>query len=293
MTELRKLQNRMAFGEAEEETGAYDETRGMGMIGSTSGKVRASAGEARSKGALRAPFGLSVAHVCPGELTFTIITSCTAKLSKSSKGRLASIKTAGSGTATSGLASSLAFTPVQGMFAGPPVSLFTFAHTTRTLRRTGVDRPEQVAQQGGRGQCQVVRRWCVHSCAQGEGDWQAQCFVIKVVNAVPLYPSETRECCEKVGPPPASLLESNSPPCLPSSSSSSRSRTKGARGGTSVALLRLSLFATLAYTPPRSPTPFCTASTSTLPRRFAGSNATRPRFASTESQVGFPTQLLL
>mgnify|MGYP001587871891 CR=1 FL=1 len=26
MTELRKLQNRMVFGQAEEETGAYDET---------------------------------------------------------------------------------------------------------------------------------------------------------------------------------------------------------------------------------------------------------------------------
>lgn len=53
MTELRKLQNRMAFGEAEEETGAYDETRGLGMIGSAanSGRVRANAGEARSKGA--------------------------------------------------------------------------------------------------------------------------------------------------------------------------------------------------------------------------------------------------
>lgn len=50
MTELRKLQNRMVFGEAEEETGAYDETRGLGMIGSASGKVRANAGEARSKG---------------------------------------------------------------------------------------------------------------------------------------------------------------------------------------------------------------------------------------------------
>lgn len=49
-TELRKLQNRMAFGEAEEEVGAFDETKGMGMIGSTSGKIRASAGEAKSRG---------------------------------------------------------------------------------------------------------------------------------------------------------------------------------------------------------------------------------------------------
>jgi U4/U6 small nuclear ribonucleoprotein PRP31 len=49
-TELRKLQNRMAFGEAEEEVGAFDETKGLGMIGSSSGKIRASAGEAKSKG---------------------------------------------------------------------------------------------------------------------------------------------------------------------------------------------------------------------------------------------------
>ncbi|GAA5952409.1 hypothetical protein JCM3765_001964 [Sporobolomyces pararoseus] len=93
MTELRKQQNRLKFGEAEEEVGAFDETRGMGMIGSSSGHVRANTGEARSK----------------------------AKLSKSAKGRLASIKT--SGTATSGLATSLAFTPVQGLELVDPSKL--------------------------------------------------------------------------------------------------------------------------------------------------------------------------
>lgn len=50
MTDLRKQQNRMVFGQAEAEVGAYDETVGMGMIGSSSGKVRANVGEARSKG---------------------------------------------------------------------------------------------------------------------------------------------------------------------------------------------------------------------------------------------------
>lgn len=40
----------MAFGEAEEEVGAFDETKGLGMIGVASGKVRAGMGEARSKG---------------------------------------------------------------------------------------------------------------------------------------------------------------------------------------------------------------------------------------------------
>lgn len=40
----------MAFGEAEEEVGAFDQTKGMGMIGLASGKVRAGAGEAKSRG---------------------------------------------------------------------------------------------------------------------------------------------------------------------------------------------------------------------------------------------------
>ncbi|KAI0650136.1 Nop domain-containing protein [Trametes meyenii] len=84
-TELRKLQNRMAFGEAEEEVGAFDQTKGLGMIGT--GKVRAGVGEAKSR----------------------------AKLSKANKLRVAALtKAAQSGTATSGTATSLTVTPVQG-----------------------------------------------------------------------------------------------------------------------------------------------------------------------------------
>lgn len=49
-TELRKLQNRMVFGEAEEEVGAFDQTKGLGMIGVSTGKVRAGLGEAKSRG---------------------------------------------------------------------------------------------------------------------------------------------------------------------------------------------------------------------------------------------------
>lgn len=40
----------MAFGEAEEEVGAFDQTKGMGMIGVGTGKVRAGLGEAKSRG---------------------------------------------------------------------------------------------------------------------------------------------------------------------------------------------------------------------------------------------------
>lgn len=49
-TELRKLQNRMAFGEAEEEVGAFDQTKGLGMIGIGAGKVRAGVADAKSRG---------------------------------------------------------------------------------------------------------------------------------------------------------------------------------------------------------------------------------------------------
>jgi len=85
-TELRKLQNRMAFGEPEEEVGAFDQTKGLGMIGS--GKVRAGLGEAKSR----------------------------AKLSKANKLRTAALtRAAQSGTqSTSGTATSLTVTPVQG-----------------------------------------------------------------------------------------------------------------------------------------------------------------------------------
>ena len=40
----------MVFGEAEEEVGAFDTTKGMGMVGLNSGKVRASAGDAKTRG---------------------------------------------------------------------------------------------------------------------------------------------------------------------------------------------------------------------------------------------------
>ncbi|KAK2466357.1 hypothetical protein APHAL10511_001999 [Amanita phalloides] len=82
-TELRKLQNRMAFGEAEEEVGAFDQTKGMGMIGVGTGKVRA--GEIKSR----------------------------AKLSKANKLRTAAI-TRSAQAASSGTATSLSVTPAQG-----------------------------------------------------------------------------------------------------------------------------------------------------------------------------------
>lgn len=103
------MQNRMAFGEVEEEVGAFDQTKGLGMIGS--GKVRAGAGEAKSR-------GTSIALIYP------ILQSCIlmylvvlpAKLSKANKLRTAALSRAAGlgGSQTSGTATSLTVTPVQG-----------------------------------------------------------------------------------------------------------------------------------------------------------------------------------
>ncbi|KAG0170756.1 U4/U6-U5 snRNP complex subunit prp31 [Apophysomyces sp. BC1034] len=79
MTELRAARNTMAFGEQEEEVVFGDETEGLGMAVRQTGKIRASVADARNK--VKAP-------------------------------KQKSYNTSGT---TSGLASSLSFTPVQGI----------------------------------------------------------------------------------------------------------------------------------------------------------------------------------
>jgi U4/U6 small nuclear ribonucleoprotein PRP31 len=106
-TELRKLQNRMAFGEAEEEVGAFDQTKGLGMIGVGTGHVRAGLGEAKSRGPSFFLFFFRV-HALH---EFSV-----AKLSKANKLRTAALtKAAQSQVGTSGTATSLIVTPVQGI----------------------------------------------------------------------------------------------------------------------------------------------------------------------------------
>ncbi|KAI9279569.1 hypothetical protein BY458DRAFT_584703 [Sporodiniella umbellata] len=90
MTELRAARNRMAFGEAEEEVGYGDETEGLGMAAKQIGKIRASVSDQRNK--IKAP-------------------------------KLKSYSNRMSGTATSGLASSLAFTPAQSMELVDPTAI--------------------------------------------------------------------------------------------------------------------------------------------------------------------------
>lgn len=93
LTELRKMANRVEFGKAEEESSAFDETMGLGMVNTTaSGRVRAVSADAKSK----------------------------ARMSKANKERLATLNRPLSlasvpSTSAAGTQSSLSFTPVQGI----------------------------------------------------------------------------------------------------------------------------------------------------------------------------------
>jgi len=102
-TELRKLQNRMEFGTAEEEVGAFDETKGLGMIGVGTGKVRAGVGDAKSRGLFIPKYFFIFRIERP---------LIAAKLSKANKLRTAALSRAAQ---TSGTSTSLTVTPVQGM----------------------------------------------------------------------------------------------------------------------------------------------------------------------------------
>ncbi|KAJ1977861.1 U4/U6-U5 snRNP complex subunit prp31 [Dimargaris verticillata] len=91
MSELRKQQNRLVFGEAEQEADYIDEEIvGLGMIGRNSGNARAVTADQR----IKATVSKKYRHLGSGSAITAPITA---------------------GTATSGLASSLAFTPAQGL----------------------------------------------------------------------------------------------------------------------------------------------------------------------------------
>jgi U4/U6 small nuclear ribonucleoprotein PRP31 len=111
LTELKKQQNRVEFGKAEEEAGAFDETIGLGMMNAgSSGRVRAHVAGATSKG------GWWCERICMR----CADSYRAAKMSKMNKTRLSALRSRSTGAAldaggdSSGTASSLSFTPVQG-----------------------------------------------------------------------------------------------------------------------------------------------------------------------------------
>ncbi|KAF3932264.1 hypothetical protein ABW19_dt0203038 [Dactylella cylindrospora] len=110
MTELRKQQNRMVFAEAEKEISYGDSTKGMGMMGmQDSGKIRATKIDPRTRAKLSknnlgwgTPAGGHQSVVNPFKNT-------------PGAGGMMSTFGARSTAGVSGTASSLAFTPVQGI----------------------------------------------------------------------------------------------------------------------------------------------------------------------------------
>lgn len=97
----------MVFGEAEEEVGAFDQTKGLGLIGVGTGKVRAGVGDAKSRGEC----GLPTLEGC-NQLRCSLF--IVAKLSKANKLRTAAITRSAHAAQTSGTATSLSVTPAQG-----------------------------------------------------------------------------------------------------------------------------------------------------------------------------------
>lgn len=95
----------MAFGEVEEEVGAFDQTKGLGMIGVGTGKVRAGMGDTKSRGEANA------AGYC---MVKSLIRPSPAKLSKANKLRTAAISRSAQAAQSSGTATSLSVTPAQG-----------------------------------------------------------------------------------------------------------------------------------------------------------------------------------
>ncbi|KAK4694917.1 U4/U6 small nuclear ribonucleoprotein PRP31, partial [Lecanoromycetidae sp. Uapishka_2] len=117
MTDLRKAQNRMAFGKEEKEVGYAETTKGLGMIGQANeGRIRSQQIDQRTKAKL--------SKNNKGWGTATPIGSGTASSLRGfgQSGGLATsiraqhgLRTSGVGAGTSGTASSIAFTPVQGL----------------------------------------------------------------------------------------------------------------------------------------------------------------------------------
>jgi U4/U6 small nuclear ribonucleoprotein PRP31 len=123
MTDLRKAQNRMAFGKEEAEVGFGDGTKGLGMIGAQDdGRIRATQIDQRTRAKLsKKNPGWGGATPVGG--TSTSLRSFGGGLNTASTLKASGLRTAGVGSglktqigsATGGMTSTVAFTPVQGL----------------------------------------------------------------------------------------------------------------------------------------------------------------------------------
>lgn len=112
MTEIRKAQNRMAFGKEEKEVGYGDGTKGMGMIGATdTGRLRAQQIDPKTRAKL--------SKKTPGWGGDTTLGAASSLKGFGAGGTATSLRAQGLRTGGVGLGgagtSSIAFTPVQGL----------------------------------------------------------------------------------------------------------------------------------------------------------------------------------
>lgn len=125
MTDLRKAQNRMAFGKEEAEVGFGDSSKGMGMIGAQDdGRVRATQIDQRTRAKLsKKNPGWGGATPAGGSGTATSLRGFGGGLSTPGALKAQGLRAAGVGSglktnvggAPSGTTSTVAFTPVQGI----------------------------------------------------------------------------------------------------------------------------------------------------------------------------------
>ena len=119
MTEIRRAQNRMAFGKEEQEVGygTGEGTKGLGMIGqSNEGRIRALQVDQRTKAKLsKKNQGWGTGTPVGGAASSLRGFGQGAGAGNASVLRAHGLRSSGVGGATAGTASSIAFTPVQGL----------------------------------------------------------------------------------------------------------------------------------------------------------------------------------
>ncbi|KAK9473279.1 Prp31p [Dipodascopsis tothii] len=133
MTEMRKAQNRMRFGEQEEEVTAFDESIGLGMLSKSEIKgmgLDSSLGKVRAYGidnATKPKLSKNLQQRLEG---LNAASSRISGLSSSSgNNRLGALR-----SEVNGLSSSLSFTPVQGIELVDPASMRKKAHDDKWFK---------------------------------------------------------------------------------------------------------------------------------------------------------------
>lgn len=118
MSEVRKAQNRVQFGEAEEETGAFDESEGMGMLNSKSdGQLRSQVANKNTEARMSKR---NIERIQALRQSANSSNRLEDYFGKNGRDTSGSEQIYGNNDNTSGTATTLTFTPVQGIELSDP-----------------------------------------------------------------------------------------------------------------------------------------------------------------------------